>query len=197
MVFASTSEIDRMLALIDLRDPMGVRDHCILELARHTGLRVGELVGLDVSDVVSGGQGGTPLCVRTELYVRPAIAKGGFGRLIPLNAKARSILARQLDFQRRRGFSIAPSAPLFTSKAHRRLTTRAVQYVFADLRERAGLAAPVTPHSARHLFGTCLAQAGSLPVVQAVMGHRRLSSTQVYMHPSRAELAAAVERLVQ
>ena len=196
MVFATTQEIDLMLSLIDLRDPMGVRDHCIIEILRHTGLRVSELCGLSAGDVaVSAGRGRWQ--IRSELWLKPDIAKGGAGSLLALNSSARAAILRQLEFQARRGFSTLPEAPLFTSKAHRRLTPRSVQYVFADLRERAGIVAPLSPHSARHNFGACLAQCASLPVVQAAMRHRRLSSTQVYMHPSRAEIMAGVERLAR
>jgi integrase/recombinase XerC len=131
MVFASSDDVIRLLAQIDLRDPMGVRDHCMLVLACHTGLRVAELCGLDVRDVVADGR------VRESLYVRPEIAKGSRARRLPLNSAAREAIARQLDFLRRRGFSAQPEAPLFVAKSHRRLTTRAVQYVVAELRERA------------------------------------------------------------
>ena len=68
MVFATSDDIDRILAQVDPRDPLGVRDICLLTLARHTGLRVSELIGLDVFDVVAG-QGDQPGEVRVGRYV--------------------------------------------------------------------------------------------------------------------------------
>jgi integrase/recombinase XerC len=191
MVFASTEEIDQILAQIDLRDPMGVRDWCMLTLVRHTGLRVAELAGLDVHDVLGAGE------IRSTLHVRAEIAKGLRPRIVPLNAAARQAIARQVDFLRRRGFSTRPEAPLFVTKSHRRITTRAIQYVVAELRAKADLAAPISPHSFRHNFASRVAETtGNIRVVQKLLGHKRLKTSQVYTHPSRAELERAVDRLV-
>jgi len=128
-----------MLTKVDLRSPLGVRDYCFVELLAHCGLRVGELVGLNVSDCHYNGQ------ARFRLFVWGATSKGHKGRIVPLN---RIALSRSIDSCRstRRGFSVAAEAPLFVSKSHRRMTTRAVQYIVADLRERAGIAVPLSPH---------------------------------------------------
>jgi site-specific recombinase XerD len=191
MVHATNEEIFSILAQIDRRDPMGDRDYNAIVIMQHTGLRVGELTGLDVNDVFDGQE------VRRALYVRPAIAKGGAtgAREVPLNSTAREAIANQLSFQRRRGFRVDPQAPLFTTKCHIRLMSRALQYVMAELRERARLAKPVTPHSLRHNFATNLAGVANLRVCQKALGHKRLNTVAVYTEVSPSEMSAAVERL--
>lgn len=87
MIFASNDDIDQILAQIDLRDPLGRRDLCALILARNLGLRVAELVALNVFDVAVGRE------VRPALYVRPETAKYRSARVIPLNAAAREAVA--------------------------------------------------------------------------------------------------------
>lgn len=190
---ASTQDVQRMLDQIDLRDPFGVQDHCLLVIAANTGLRVGELVSLDVFDVSHDGQ--PRLC----LFLRAETCKGRKSRIVPLNSVARQAIERLIRFNRSRGFSTEPKAPLFVTKRHRRLTARAVQYIVAELRERAGLAVTLTPHSMRRGFGTEIMRAcGNARVAAQLMGHAHVStSLTYYVHPSEADLANAVERLAQ
>ena len=190
MKVITPEELTQLLAVIDRRAPFGVRDHAMLLLSAHTGLRVSELVGLNHHDVVHAGQ------PRDVLFVRNAIAKGRHHRTVPLNAAARHAVAQLLAFNQRRGFSVAPQAPLLVTRKHERLSDRAVQRLVKALREQVGLAVPATPHSLRHLFASRIASTtGNLRVVQQLIGHKRLSSTEVYLHPTRDELAAAVQRL--
>lgn len=189
MVFASNDDIDQILAQIDLRDPLGRRDLCAIILARNLGLRVSELVALDVFDVAVGRE------VRSSLYVRPETAKYRSARVIPMNAAAREAVASLLAFNVSRGFSIAPGAPLLATKRHGRMTVRAVQRLVAELRERARLAIPITPHGFRKNFATNVVAASNVRVAQKLLGHRRLETLVVYTHPSQAELAQAVDRL--
>jgi len=177
-----------------MTEPLAVRDHSAIELMAHCGLRVGELIGLDVFDVYHNGQ------ARLRLFVRPEISKGGYGsRFIPLNQVARKAVERLVDINARRGFSVAGNAPLFMTKRHQRLTTRAVQYIVADLRGRAGLTAQVTPHDMRRCFGTEVMRAtGNASVAAALMGHSHVDTCLThYVHPSDADLVDAVERLAQ
>jgi site-specific recombinase XerC len=190
MKCVTAEEIEQMLALIDERDPMGVRDINLIRLMCHTGLRVGEACGLDVGDVYANA------APRQSLYVRPEIAKGSRGRVVPLNSVARHVIARQVNWLHCRGFCVAPDAPLFVSKGHRRLTTRAVQYLFKELRERAQIAVPITPHSARHHFASRVAETtGNVSIVARLLGHRRLDTSGIYVHSSPEELARAVDPL--
>jgi site-specific recombinase XerD len=189
MVFASNDDIHRILAVIDVRDPLGVRDLCALQLAQFTGLRISELVALNVSDVAAGHE------VRRSLYVRPETAKNSRGRVVPLSSCARAVVARLLDFNKRRGFSVAPDAPLLFTKQHKRMSARTVQRLMADLRERARLATPVTMHSFRKNFATNVVAASNVRVAQQLLGHARLETLSTYAHPSQADLEQAVECL--
>src|SRR5688572_4766206 len=115
------SEASQLLAAIDLRDAFGVRDHAMLVFALNTGLRVSELVGMNVGDVF---QGGVP---RPAIFVSSAIAKGDSERKIPLNETARRAVSTLLRFNQARGFSTAAEAPLFVTRKHERVSVRLVQ----------------------------------------------------------------------
>jgi len=190
----SIQDVGLLLTHVDMTEPLAVRDQSAVELMAHCGLRVGELIGLDVFDVYHNGQ------ARPRLFVRPEISKGGYGsRFIPLNQVARKAVERLIDVNKRRGFSVDPHAPLFVTKRHQRLTTRAVQYIVADLRERAGLTAQVTPHELRRCFGTEVMRAtGNAAVASALLGHAHVDTClKHYVRPSDADLVDAVERLAQ
>ena len=161
----------------------------MLVLAYHTGLRVSELTGLDVVDVSVDGQ------PRSLLHLPASIAKGRHSRLVPLNETAQRAIVALLSFNTRRGFSVAPHAPLLVTRKHTRLSARAVQLRVAELRQLAGLDVQATPHSFRHAFGSRIAEkTGNLRVVQQLLGHQRLNTSQIYVYVSRS-LCKAVEKL--
>ena len=185
-------EIRNLLHTLTPRSPFGARDLAMLVLALHTGLRVSELVGLDVSHVASS-QG-----PRQTLDLPAGLAKGGSGRLIPFNQVARDAIADILAFNQRRGFSVAPGAPLFVNRRHQRLSTRYVQRLMEALRNQADLDVHATPHTLRHTFASQVARKhGNLRAVQALLGHRRLATVEIYTHVDRQELAEAVATLEQ
>lgn len=180
-------EIRRLLEGLEPRSPFGARNLAMLLLCLHTGLRVSELVGLDVRHV-AGAAG-----PRQALDLPAGIAKGGSGRIVPLNAVARDAVAEILDFNRRRGFSVAPVAPLLVNRYHQRLSTRYVQRLMQALREKADLDVHATPHTMRHTFASNVARRhGNLRAVQALLGHRRLTTVEIYTHVDRDELDDAV-----
>jgi integrase/recombinase XerC len=183
-------ELRRLLSVISFRTPFGQRDHAMLRLDYFCGLRVGELVGLDVGHVWGVGQ------PRSELELLASLCKTARSRRIPLEAPAQMAILELYGFLQMRGFSVAPSAPLLVDRHHQRLSTREVQRVVQQYREKAGLEWRATPHSLRHGFASELVSQGTpLPVVQKLLGHRRLSSTEVYLHSDPAELRAAVRKL--
>jgi site-specific recombinase XerD len=191
MLNLTAREMKALLAAIDIRHPFGPRDYFLLVFDWHTGLRIGELVSLDVSDVALDGQ------PRQELHLRSATTKGHVSRLVPLNPIAQKAVALMLAFNRKRGLSVEPDAPLFQTRRHLRLTARTVQWVMEVLREKAGLDFRATPHSIRHGFATqALERSGNLRAVQQLLGHKRLTSTEVYTHPRRDELQRVVDTLV-
>ena len=102
-----------------------------------------------------------------------------------------------MAFNRLRGFSVAGESPLLVTRCHRRLPTRSLRDLIQRYRERADLDVRCSPHTFRHSFASRLAACAPLPVVQAALGHARLSSTQIYSHVTPAQLAAGVARLAE
>lgn len=146
-----------------------LRDKAIFELAYSSGLRLAELVGLDVEDARAVLRAG-------ELAVT---GKGGKTRAVPVGAQARAALARWLDA---RAPLAAPDEPaLFVSARGRRIAPRSVQLRLKRWATRAGLATGVHPHVLRHSFASHVLQsAGDLRAVQEMLGHASISTTQVY-----------------
>lgn len=178
---------DQLLASIPPRSPFGARDHALIIFALHTGLRSHELCALDVAHVMTWD--GFP---RQWLEV---VGKGGHHRQVPLNAAARAAIIDLVHFNRARGFAVAGESPLLVTRCHRRLPTRSLRAIIQGYRERADLDIRCSPHTFRHTFASRLASCAPLPVVQVALGHKRLSSTQVYTHTTPASLAAGVARL--
>ena len=183
-------EIRQLLAVIPLRSPFGQRDHAMIRLTYLVGLRVGELVALAVGWVWANGQ------PKSWLELPASVCKTARSRRIPLSAEAQQAVRDLVAFLEARGFSTAPASPLLTDRYHRQLSTREVQRAMQRYRELARLEVKATPHSLRHGFASELVLQG-VPVrsVQQLLGHKRLSSTEVYLHSQPEELRQAVSRL--
>ena len=155
-------------------DFTAARDRLALELLYGGGLRVSELIGLDYGDV-DAAEGAA--------RVR---GKGGKERLCPLGRVAMAAFARFRDgFARRKG----PSDPVLVSARGRRLAARFVQLLLKRYLALAGLPSDLSPHKIRHAYATHLLNAGAdLRLVQELLGHAQLSTTQVYTHVSVARL---------
>jgi len=181
----------QLLAAVNRRSPFGERDFALIIFLFHTGLRVSELSGLNVHDVVT--REGT---AREVLHLRAETAKGRQSRLVPLNAVARKAITSLVSFNRSRGFSVVPGAPLLVNRKHRRLPVRAIQYLFEGLREKAQLDIRATPHTARHSFCSAVVRkSGDIRSLQTIVGHASLRSTEVYLHPDAEDLARTVRSL--
>lgn len=186
-------DIDRLLRAPDLSTVAGRRDAAILELFYASGLRLSELVALDLDDVNLGGR-----------MVR-VMGKGGKPRLVPFNqAAARAIramtadhvglprpaLARSAESRHRRW-----EAPLFLNLRGARLTTRSVDRIVRRYVREAAIAQGISPHALRHTFATHLLQAGAdLRAIQELLGHARLSTTQRYTHLDVQHLMSVYRR---
>jgi site-specific recombinase XerD len=185
------SELARLLAVIPESSAFGARDRALLIFLQHTGLRVGELCGLNVGDLADPKR----RAVHSKLVLRPEICKGGRSRTIPLCSKAQMAARDLLQFLERRGFSLDAEAPLLVRRAHDRLPVREVQRLVQGYRELAGIST-VTPHSLRHHFaGRFLEVGGNVRQLQQCLGHRRLNTVEVYTRCAPDELAAVVARL--
>lgn len=150
-------------------DPLRLRDRALLELLYAAGLRVAELVGLDLGDLDC--EGGT---VRVR-------GKGNRERVVPVGRPALGALERYLRAGRP---ALRPrDQAVFVNGRGTRLTTRGARMVVARYGGRAGLPYDVYPHLLRHTFATHLLEGGAdLRVVQELLGHARLATTQVYTH---------------
>jgi len=170
-------EIESLLAAPDVNETFGHRDRAMLELLYATGLRVGELVSLDWSDL--------DLSTRT-LRV---IGKGNKERMVPFNRAAESALrdwlARWEPLADPARLAIDPSEaePVFLSSKGRRISDRSVRRILDRHVAAASLAAGVHPHTLRHTFATHLLENGAdLRAIQELLGHSSLSTTQKYTH---------------
>jgi len=182
--FLSAEEIGRLLEAPPADQPFGLRDRAILETIYSAGLRVSELVGLCQGDL--DFQAGV---VRVR-------GKGRRERLAPIGSYATRAVKRWL--RARKLSSSEPTgaeAPVFTNKFGRRITTRSVGRMLEKYLRQTGLDTRTTPHSLRHSFATHLLDGGAdIRSVQELLGHKSLTTTQIYTHVSTAGLRAAYER---
>jgi len=179
----TVDEIFNLLERIQGDDPISRRDRALLELLYATGLRVSELVSLDLGDVDLSG-----------LVVR-AIGKGNKERLVPFGRKAADSIRAWLESsQRLRTKGMSPTA-LFLNVRGGRLTDRSVRRVLDRRLREAAIFAQVSPHVLRHSFATHLLGAGAdLRAIQELLGHASLSTTQRYTHVSMDALMRIYDR---
>ena len=178
------ADVVELLGAVNLKKPFGLRDHAMIRLALFTGLRVAELVGLNVGDVRG----------KSWLQLPAAIAKGRRGREIPLSRFAIQAVSELIHFLDMRGFKSGDQDPLLQDRCHHRLSVGAVQRAVRSARVAAALGIKATPHVLRHSFASECSRRGSLRAVQQVLGHRYLSSTEVYLHTRPEDLVAVVQR---
>lgn len=173
-------EMEAFLLVPDRSDPRGLRDAAILECLYSSGMRVSELVALNVEDLPSSGDCLTVLGKRQK------------ERLVFLGRAARETLADYLATARPRLFAAGrrpdPRA-LFLNKNGTRLTDRSVRTIVHQCIEAAAIATHATPHTLRHSFATHLLENGAdLRSVQELLGHASLATTQIYTHVSGEQL---------
>jgi site-specific recombinase XerD len=197
-VVLKQGQVDRLLGMPDPVDPVGLRDRAILELLYATGIRVGELCGLRLGDV--------DLAADTVLV----LGKGAKQRIVPFGEPARAAL---LDYlvKGRAAMLPAPTRPSAASPARRRdgddrealffnrrrrpMTQRDVRGMLERYRVAAGAPAGTSPHTLRHSYATHLLEGGAdLRVVQELLGHVALTTTQTYTHVSNERLRRVYEQ---
>jgi integrase/recombinase XerD len=163
-------EVERILAAPG-DDPAGLRDAAILELLYACGLRVSELTGLDLDRLNLDG-----------LEVR-VIGKGNRERRVPMGEPARDRLHRYLSGPRQAWTAGTPTPAVFVSQRGTRLGRESVWRLVRRWSRTAGVTGDVTPHTFRHSFATHLLEGGAdLRVVQSLLGHASISTTQLYTH---------------
>jgi site-specific recombinase XerC len=157
-----------------------VRDHLIISLALGTGLRLAEIVGLDVGDVFAPD--GTP---RGRVRVRAAIAKGGRAADVFLPDRLVAKLKRFWRWKRARAENLSPAAPLFANQSGRRISKRRVQFAWATWQRRAGFDRIYSFHCLRHSsISAVYAMTHDLFLAQRFARHLSPLTTTVYTHPS-------------
>ena len=182
-VVLTLAQIDELLAIplhlpLDKKTPawLPLRDAAILELFYSCGLRIAELLALDVKDVDFIGE-----TVRV-------FGKGSKERIVPIGGPALNAIQRY-----RQGAAVT-SGPLFLSKLHRRITQQAVDQLLKKHLKHSSIPFGISPHKLRHSFATHLLDAGAdLRSVQSLLGHTSLSTTQIYTHVTKERLKSAYD----
>ena len=168
-----------------------VRDHLIFSMALGTGLRLAEIVGLNVGDVFAPD--GTP---RVRVRVRAAIAKGGRAADVFLPDRPIAKLKRFWRWKRERGEDMGPDAPLFANQSRRRISKRRVQFAWATWQRRAGFDRVCGFHCLRHsAISSVYRMTHDLYLAQRFARHVSPLTTTVYTHPSDQEMAGRVRGL--
>lgn len=169
--------IKRLLESVSGTDPLGLRDRAMLELLYASGLRISELcnVRLEGIDLEEG-------MIRVT-------GKGNKTRLIPVGTEAREAIRRYLEVERPQLVSSRSGAEIFLSVRGRKLTPQRVWQLVKRYAARAGLEANVYPHLLRHSFATHLLAGGAdLRIIQEMLGHADISTTQIYTHVDSSHL---------
>jgi len=184
-IFLSVDEVFKLLEAPQGDDPITIRDRAMLETLYATGVRVSELVGLNVGQVD---------CKDGFVTV---VGKGDKERRIPMGAKAKEALEKYLAVRNvfLKGASPEDQEALFLSRNGSRLTTRSVERLIQKYVKLCGIDKKVTPHVIRHTFATHLLNSGAdLRGIQELMGHTSLSTTQKYTHVSVNKLIEVYDK---
>lgn len=177
--FLYPEDIEALLNAPDVSKPLGKRDQAILETLYGTGVRVSELEGMDVSSLNSDDD-----------FARVK-GKGNKERLVPIGSKARQALDRYLKNGRPflKGKNLSQEEALFLNKFGTRLSARSIRNIVNKYVKQVALNQKVSPHTLRHTFATHLLNAGAdLRSVQELLGHVKLSTTQIYTHVTRDKI---------
>jgi integrase/recombinase XerC len=184
--------IDDMFRLLDSVQTdtlLSARNRAIFETLYSCGIRVSELAGLDVPDV------------DFDSSVIRVMGKGNKERIVPIGKKAMQSLVyyrqklKEAVKQNSKAGDFSLDGPLFLNKNRTRLTARSIARILDKIAKTCGISVPVSPHAFRHSFATHLLDAGAdLRIVQELLGHKSLSTTQKYTHVSIDRLMEAYDK---
>ena len=180
-LFLDTGEVVKLIEAPSDKDLPGLRDRAILETLYSTGMRVSELVGLNIENIdFIGG-------------VAKVYGKGRKERLTPIGDKALRAIRNYLD--KRRAEKLKDRKAVFLNKNNGRLTDRSVRRVVGKYIKAVSLREGISPHTLRHSFATHLLDRGAdLRSVQELLGHMNLSTTQIYTHITTKRLKEVYEK---
>ncbi len=180
----SQIEIDQIINQIDLSHPQGQRNKTILETLYSCGLRVTELITLQLSDLFFD-----------EGFIR-VIGKGDKQRYVPINLETQKLIHIYIKqvrnhMQPQKGFEDT----IFLNRRGKQLTRNMVFLIIKDVAEKAGVKKKVSPHTFRHSFATHLLENGAdLRSIQQMLGHESITTTEIYMHLHKTFLKEVVEK---
>ena len=180
----SIKEIDLLLNKIDLSHPQGERNRAILETLYSCGLRVTELITLQISDLFF-----------EEGFIR-VIGKGDKQRFVPINVETQKYIVIYMNHIRnhikvQKGYEDT----LFLNRRGKQLTRNMIFLIVKELAEKAGVDKKVSPHTFRHSFATHLLENGAdLRSIQQMLGHESITTTEIYMHVDKSFLKGVIEK---
>lgn len=175
--FLTESEVDKLLNCPDTSDPVGLRDKTMLELLYGCGLRITELISLPVG------------AVNLRQGVVRVSGKGNKERLVPMGQEAAAWIERYLLEARPVLLDHKPAEVLFPSNRRQMMTRQTFWHRIKLYAKMADIRTPLSPHTLRHAFATHLLNHGAdLRVVQLLLGHSDLSTTQIYTHVAQARM---------
>lgn len=182
--FLSVDDVFRLLGSLKGSGPLNLRDRAVLEVLYSTGVRVSELVGMNWSDV------------DFQLGIVRVVGKGSKERIVPIGEVALQALRDYGDEQRRTlGHAAKGETAVFLNRRGRRITTRSIARVVEKQLRAAEIPIRMGPHGLRHTFATHLLNSGAdLRVIQELLGHASLSTTQRYTHVNLDQLTAVYDR---
>lgn len=170
-------EVEAILKAPNVKDLMGARDKASLELMYATGMRVSELINLKMNDL------------NMEVGFVKCVGKGDKERIIPFGTKARQSISRYLDKSRPVFLKKKISNFLFLTRLGRPMSRQTFWKTIKRYTKLAGIKKAITPHSLRHSFATHILERGAdLRIVQELLGHADISTTQIYTHVSKDRL---------
>ncbi len=171
------SEVDKILAGPDLRDPVGIRDKAVIELMYATGMRVSEVVDLPVEGL------------NLDMGFVKCRGKGDKERIVPVGNKAKEAVSRYIDKVRPAVAGKRQDKHLFLSRLGKKVSRQTFWKMIKKYTKMARIKKEITPHTLRHSFATHLLERGAdLRVVQEMLGHADISTTQLYTHINKERL---------
>jgi len=175
--FLDVASVVKLIESPNVKDVWGSRDRAIMEVLYSSGLRVSELVGLDIEDVdFIGG-------------VAKVMGKGKKERICPIGDKASDALRNYLNKRSRK------DKALFLNRSGTRLQDRSIRRIIDKYINKISLKEKISPHTLRHSFATHLLDRGAdLRSVQELLGHKNLSTTQIYTHITAERLKSVYDK---
>ena len=182
--YLTFEQMERILNSFDLSDPVDIRDRCIIETIYACGLRVSECAGLEIARI------------NLPEHYLVVLGKESKERMVPFYKRCGQLIDLYLQASRPVFMEDKPEhGILFVSQKGKPITARSIQMIIDQSAERAGLPIHVHPHMLRHSFATHLLDNGAdLRIVQELLGHENLSTTQIYTHVTTDKLRQVIDK---